>query len=274
MERMLDKNIGIIAGKGTLPKQLIHTLLENNVKPYLVALTDITDKETTESVETIWCRVTAVGKIMSFFKQNNVKQLVLVGGMKRPSFASLVPDIQGLKLLNRLRKLKSAGDDKMLGTITKFLEENGFEILGVDEVVPELLPQKGAIGSIEPSKDNMDDINYGKHIAQEIGKLDIGQAVIVQNAVTLGVEGIEGTDELITRCGPLQFDGSGAILVKLKKPKQDRRIDLPSIGPKTIERLHEFKFKGVVIEAGNSLILDREETIKKANQLGIFIYGI
>ncbi len=234
MERMLDKKIGIIAGKGTLPKQLIHSLLENNVKPYLVALTDITEKETTEAVETQWCRITAVGKIMNFFKENNVKQLVMVGGMKRPSLASLIPDVQGLKLLNRLRKLKTAGDDKLLGTITKFLEENGFEILGVDEVVPELLPQKGVLGRVEPTKENLKDIEYGKHIAHEIGKLDIGQAVIVQNAVTLGVEGIEGTDELITRCGPLQFDGHGAVLIKIKKPKQDRRIDLPSIGPKTI----------------------------------------
>lgn len=272
--KVLDKNIGIIAGKGTLPKQLINSLIENNAKPFVAALTDITEKQTIEAVDHIWARITAVGKIMNYFKDNKVKQVVLVGGVKKPSLSSLIPDLQGVKLLNRLMKLKDAGDDKVLGTIISFLEENDFEILGVDEVIPDLLATKGFIGKVHPTTEEMHDIEYGKHIAEEIGKLDIGQAVIVQRSTTLGVEGIEGTDELMTRCGTFQFDKHGAILVKLKKPKQDRRVDLPSIGPQTIERLHEFRYKGVAIEAGSSLILDKEETISTANKLGIFIYGI
>lgn len=275
MERMLENKIGIIAGKGTLPRQLMHSLMERNIKSYLAALTDITEKETAEAAtESDWFRIAAAGKIVKFFKDNNVKQLVLVGGMKRPSLTSLIPDGAGLKLLNKLRKFTDAGDNKLFSVITEFLEENGFELLGVHEVVPELLADKGVLGKVEPDKHGLQDIEYGKNIAQEIGRLDIGQAAIVQNGVTLGVEAFEGTDALITRCGNLQFDDHGAILVKIKKPKQDRRIDLPSIGTKTIERLHEFNYKGVAVEAGDSLILDKEETIKLADKLGIFIYGI
>ncbi len=271
--KQLDNNIGIIAGQGSLPKQIVNGLIDHGMKPYVAALKGIAEKNVAEGVDAIWGNVTAVGKIIGFFRDNNVKQLVLAGGMKRPSFSSLIPDGTGLKLLNRLRKLDEAGDGKMFDEIISFLEENGFEVLCVDEVVPEMVTAQGVMGEVSPSKNNMNDVEYGKYIAEEVGRLDIGQSIIVQNRVTLGVEGIDGTDALLTRYGPLQFDGHGAILVKIRKPKQDRRIDLPAIGPRTIELLHEFRYKGVALKAGDSLIIEREQTLARAKELGIFIYG-
>ncbi len=273
-EKIVDNKIGIIAGKGSLPRQVINSLNQRNIRSYLVALNDITEKETDHSAtETLWARIGNAGKIINFFKDNGVKQVILIGGMKRPSFTSLIPDATGFKLLNKIRKLDKAGDNSLFDLIIEFLEENELKILGVDEVAKELIATKDMIGNIEPKK-YLKDIEHGKHIALEIGKLDIGQAAIVQNGVVLGVEGIDGTDALIKRCASLQTDGSGAILVKMKKPKQDRRIDLPSIGINTIELLYQSGMKGVAVEAGSSLILDKENVIKKADELGIFIYGV
>lgn len=273
-ETKINKKIGIIAGNGSLPKQLQLYLADKNVKTFTVALSDIADEEVTEIGDFIWSKVTTVGKIFDYFNQNEVKQIVLVGGMKRPSFISLIPDLTGLKLLNRLRKLDNAGDNSMFNEIIKFIEENGFNLLGVDEVLPELLASKGIFTDIKPNKRQLADIEYGYKIAQEIGRLDIGQAVIVQHSATIGVEASEGTDGLIKRCANLQFDGKGAILIKTKKPNQDRRIDLPSIGIKTIETLSQLGYAGVAVEAGSSLIIDKETTLDAANKLGIFIFGV
>lgn len=273
-EIKLDDRIGIIAGGGALPKQLIESCKAKNITPYLVALNDITDKETTEGVETIWARIGSVGRIINFFEDNQVKQIVLAGWVKRPSFSSLIPDTMGIKLLNAVRNLDKAGDNSVFDIIIKFLEEQDLTVLGVDSVVTDLVAAKGIIGKTEPHKKEFKDIAYGAHVAAEIGKLDIGQAVIVQNGMILGVEGIDGTDALIKRCKDLQLDGHGAVLVKMKKPKQDRRIDLPSIGIQTVIMAYEAKLKGIAVEAGNSLIIGKEETIKKADELGIFIFGI
>jgi DUF1009 family protein len=278
-EKLLDKKIGIISGAGSLPRQLLFSLQQKEIKPYLVALNDITEAETTQMAENMqadlcWCRLGSAGRIISFFKENQVKQIVLAGGLRRPSFTSLIPDTMGLKLLNEIRKKDAIGDNILFDVIIKFLEEQGFELLGVDELATELVSNKGNMTKTNLHKRNIKDVELGKYVAQEIGNLDIGQAVIVQNGAIIGVEGIDGTDALIKRCASLQENGKGAILVKMKKPKQDRRIDLPSIGLKTIETLHENNYKGVVVEADNSLIIDKEKVIQKADELGIFIVGV
>ncbi len=266
--------IGIIAGNGSLPKKFAEKLRENGTEVFTVALKDITENDIGNGPEVLWSRIASTGKIIKFFKDNGVEKLVLIGGMKRPNFTSLIPDMTGIKLLNKIIQLKDAGDNNIFLLVIDFLESYGFKILGIDEAIPDFVPQPGAIGNIKPTEKELKDIEYGKHVATEIGKLDIGQAAIIQNNTTLGVEGIDGTDELINRCAHSQYGGKGAILVKMKKPDQDRRIDLPSIGPLTIERLHEKAYRGVALDAGNSLIIDKEATLAKADALGIFIYGI
>ena len=270
----LDDKIGIIAGGGWLPKQLIEEIKKQNKTPYLVALNDITDKNITENIETIWARMGSVGRIISFFKDNGVKQVVFSGFVRRPSFASMIPDTVGLKLLNKIRKLSEAGDNSLFNVIIEFLEEHNLQIIGVDDVASNILATKGAMTKHAPVRKFLNDIEIGTIVAAEIGKLDIGQAAIVQNGVVLGVEGIDGTDALIERCSKLQVDSHGAVLVKMKKPKQDRRIDLPSIGPATIEKLYANGLKGVAIQSGNALIIKKEETIELANKLGVFIWGV
>ncbi len=153
------------------------------------------------------------------------------------------------------------------------MEEEGFRVAGAEEIVRDLIAPEGMIGSIYPDKRAQGDIEIGARMARAIGALDIGQAVIVQNGQILGVEAVEGTDALIKRCAPLKLEERGGVLVKVKKPQQERRVDLPTIGVATVERIAECGFAGVAVEAGASLILDRREVMRRADALGVFVIG-
>jgi DUF1009 family protein len=146
-------------------------------------------------------------------------------------------------------------------------------VVGAEEIVQDLLTPEGLIGKTRPDKQAQADIAFGAKIAVSIGELDIGQAVVVQKQHVLGVEALEGTEKLIARCAELQFDNAGAVLVKVKKPQQERRVDLPTIGPATIEQLARAGMAGVAIEAGGSLLINRQEVARLADLHGIFVIG-
>jgi DUF1009 family protein len=147
-------------------------------------------------------------------------------------------------------------------------------VVGIHEVMPDLLVKEGLLTKHKPDKQALADIKRGAEVAFELGCLDVGQSVIVQQGLVLGVEGIEGTDELIKRCGTYQRKGDGGVLVKLRKPQQDMRIDLPTIGTRTIENLHAAGMRGIAVHAGNALIVNEPEVIALANKYGMFIKGI
>ena len=218
-------------------------------------------------------RLGAIGKAIDFMQQNSVGDVVMAGRVSRPKLTSLRPDLKGAKLLARIGGQLVSGDNELLSGIVQFFEEEGFRVVGADEVVKELLAPEGMIGSLMPDKRAQADIETGARIARAIGALDIGQAVIVQNGDVLGVEAIEGTDQLIQRCAPLKLEANGGVLVKVKKPQQEKRVDLPTIGISTVERIAECGFSGIAVEAGGSLIVNRREVARRADQLGIFIVG-
>ena len=138
----------------------------------------------------------------------------------------------------------------------------------------DLLVKQGIMGKHKPDKQAKEDIRRGIEVATELGKLDVGQAVVVQQGLVLGVEGIEGTDELIRRCGGYRRKGDGGVLVKLRKPQQDMRIDLPTIGTRTVERAKEAGLRGIVVHAGNGLVVDEADVIKLADKYGLFVMGV
>ena len=158
--------------------------------------------------------------------------------------------------------------------VVKEIEGEGMRVVGIHDVMPELLVKTGNLTKHKPDKQALADIERGVEVALALGKLDVGQSVIVQQGLVLGAEGIEGTDELIKRCGTYQRKGVGGVLVKLRKPQQDMRIDLPTIGTKTIENLHNAGMRGVAVHAGNALIVDEVAVIKTADEFGMFIVGI
>lgn len=266
--------LGIIAGRGELPRTLIHAC-EANGRPYFVlAIEDTADEETIAATgdNYAWIRLGAIGKALDILRKERVEELVLAGYVTRPKISTLRPDIKGTKLLARIGSQLLVGDNELLTTIVQFLEEEGFRIVGAEDVVRELVAPEGLIGSQYPDKRAQTDIAFGARIARAIGQLDIGQACIVHNQKVLGVEAIEGTDALIERCAPLKEE-RGGVLVKVKKPQQERRVDLPTIGVETVQRAADAGLAGIAIEAGASLIVNRREVQRTADQLGIFVVG-
>lgn len=269
--------LGIIAGRGELPR-LVIAACESQNRPYFVlAVEDATEEETVAAArdDYAWIRLGAIGKTLELLRHEGVEDLVMAGGVNRPKLSALRPDLKGTKLLARLgsQLLTSSGDNQLLSAVVQFLEEEGFRVLGAEEVVQDLLAPEGLIGSIYPDKRAQADIEFGARVAREVGALDIGQAVVVQNSQVLGVESVEGTDALLLRCADLRSGERGGVLVKVKKPQQERRVDLPTIGIETVQRVAECGFAGIAIEAGASLILHKREVARLADKLGIFVIG-
>lgn len=267
--------LGIIAGRGELPRVLIQACQESGRPYFVLALEDTADEQTgvLAGKHCAWVRLGAIGKAFDLLRKHSVTELVMAGGVTRPRIASLRPDMKGAKLLARIGSQFLTGDNELLSSIVSFLEEEGFHIVGAEEIVRDLLTPEGMIGSIYPDKRAQSDIETGARVARSIGALDIGQAVIIENGITLGVEAIEGTDALIRRCASLRREERGGVLVKVRKPQQERRVDLPTIGIQTIETLAECGFAGVAVEAGASLILNRKEVARRADALGVFVIG-
>lgn len=271
----MNRKLGIIAGGGNIPKMLIKHCLEHQKKFFVLAIEGNADKSIfdNENIPHQWIRIGQAGTGFKRFAEENVQDVVMIGTIRRPSFFDLVPDLRTTAFFAKIGT-KALGDDGILRAVVAEIEKEGMQVKGIHEVMQELLVKPGVLGKHKPDKQAIADINRGIDVALELGKLDIGQAVIVQQGLVLGVEGIEGTDELITRCGTYKRKGVGGILVKLRKPQQDMRIDLPTIGTRTIERAYETGLRGIVVHSGNGLIVDEADVIKLANKYGIFIMGV
>jgi DUF1009 family protein len=216
-----------------------------------------------------------VGRMIKEIRGRNITNVCFAGRVKKPSFSSIKPDFKGLFLLFKLLKLKIKGDDAILKTIVNFAENNKLKIKGVSEICPELLMQEGILTEVKPSHISKKDCEIGINILKEISKFDIGQGVVLQEGVVIGIEGVEGTDELIKRCSEIKYKSKNSpVLIKSAKVGQTLKIDMPTIGLNTIENLAKSGFGGVFIEAGKCLFLEKEKAIDFANKNNIFIVGI
>ena len=226
-----------------------------------------------ETVPHVWIRIGQAGTGFKKLAEEKVEEVVMIGTIRRPSFKDLIPDLRTTAFFTRLG-FKSIGDDGLLRALVKELEGDGLVVRGIQEVMPEILIREGVLGKVTPSKQAIADIERAVEVATELGRLDVGQAVIVQQGLVLGVEGIEGTGELIRRCGAYKRKGEGGVLVKIRKPQQDMRIDLPTIGDRTVISAYQSGLSGIVLHAGNGLIANEKETIELADKYGIFVMGI
>jgi hypothetical protein len=269
-----ERKLGIIAGGGDLPEQLI-SWCKVHKRPYfaLAIQGNADDKIFTSAVNHEWIRIGQAGTGFKRFKEEGVKDVVLIGTIKRPTVAELVPDLRTTAFFAKLG-LKALGDDGILRALVKEIESDGMRVVGIQEVVPDLLAKEGELTKKSPDKEDEEDIRRGVEVATALGKLDVGQSVVVQQGLVLGVEGIEGTDRLVLRCKDYIRKGKAPVLVKLRKPQQDMRIDLPTIGTRTVENAHNCGFRGIAVHAGNTLIVNEEEVIRLANKYGLFIKGI
>lgn len=272
----IQKNaLGIIAGKGSLPAQIIDSCRNIGREFFVIAFEESFSPEIMSGVPHAVVRIGAVGEALGHLRNAGVQEIVMAGGIKRPSLSSLKPDAAGAKLLKKLGMAFFSGDDALLKAITAFFEEEKFTVVGVDSILKNILAEEGVLGKICPGKEEKADIMIGMKAAKNLGALDIGQAVIVENGTVLGTESETGTDALIAACAKLRrLPGKSGILVKAKKPTQEERVDLPSIGVQTIAALHAGGFAGVAVEAYGSLLIDKSELIRKADEYGIFVVGV
>lgn len=268
------RKLGIIAGGGELPQKLLQWCVANNHPYYALAIQGNAQPEYfTDDIKHEWIRIGQAGTGFKRFKEEGVKEIILIGTIKRPTLAELVPDLRTATFFAKLGT-KALGDDGILRALVKEIESEGMKVVGIQEVVPNLLVREGVLTKRKPDKEDEEDIRRGVEVASTLGKLDVGQSVVIQQGLVLGVEGIEGTDKLIIRCAEYKRKGKAPLLVKLRKPQQDMRIDLPTIGAQTIENAYNSGFKGVAVHAGNTLIVNEPEVIKLANKYGMFIKGI
>ncbi len=266
--------LGIIAGGGALPQQLAAAAAAEGRDPFLIELTDAADTETRRPWPGAKLDISAVGKIIATLRGAGCADVVFAGRVARPAFSRLRPDWQGIKLLPRVVAAARRGDDALLRVLVDFLEEQGFRVLGSGDVAGWLYAPEGPLGRIPPDAADLADIRRGIAVVQALGRLDVGQAAVIRDGEVLGVEAAEGTDQLIARCVALKPVGTGGVLVKLAKPQQDRRIDLPTIGLTTVENAARAGLKGLAVESGHTLILDRAALVAAADAAGIFVYGI
>ena len=269
-----DTPICMIAGNGDLPRLVIAQCHAQSRPLFVAAVEGMTDPGIVVDCDHQFFPIGAIGSFLALLKEKGIHHLLLAGSMNRPPLSTLKPDLKGAKLLAQLLLHKQAGDDALLKSLILFFEKEGISVIGVDYLLPEILVPGGCLTKKKPSKHALENIAAGQKILHHIGDCDIGQTIAIQQHVVLGVEAIEGTDKLITRCAALKLGGEAPILVKMKKPSQDTRVDLPTIGPNTIEHLIEAGFQGIAIHAGHALILHQAKVIKRANDAGLFVTGI
>ena len=265
--------LGIIAGGGELVSELCSACSESGRQYFVVGIRGNVSQSILEGIPHKIIRLGAIGELISEFHKQGVEEIVMVGSIQRPSWKEVRPDLRALKLLPRFLS-GGQGDGDILRVAIAELENEGFRVIGVEQVLPDLLTPVGNISGYSPSPQVRKDIAFGVRVATTIGDLDIGQAVVVQQGLILGVEAAEGTDSLISRCGLLSKPGEKGTLIKVKKPLQDSRADLPTIGPYTIKRVQEAGLGGIALQACASLIVRRRKVIELADRHGIFILGI
>ena len=267
------KLLGIIAGGGSVPEALVRACDEKGIEVFIVGFEDQTNPLLLEGRSHMWGKLGSAGQIIKTLKSHGVRDLVLIGSLRRPSLSELRPDLKTAEFFAKIG-FKALGDDGLLCAVRDTLAQEGFRMHGVHKFAEELLAPEGAIGRYEPKQEDWGDIRRGFEVSQAIGHMDVGQSVIIQEGIVIGVEAIEGTDALMERCRYLFRKGRKPVLVKTCKPGQDYDFDLPTIGPDTVEKAHEYGLGGVVVHAGQSLIYDRQGVEAAADKHKIFVYGL
>ncbi|MGH7818187.1 MAG: LpxI family protein [Candidatus Binatia bacterium] len=265
------ETIGLIAGNGRFPLIFAETARREGVRVVAVAHQGETEKEIDRVADAVtWIRVGELGKIIRVFQQAGVRRAVMAGGIRKVKlFSGFRPDLRGAAFLARVG---SFHDDALLRGIAGELERDGIEVVSSTLFLSSIVTREGPLGRARPKRSDWKDIVLGFRIAKDVGRWDVGQSVVVKKGVALAVEGIEGTDECIRRGGAL---GRGEIVVvKVSKPEQDLRFDVPAAGPGTIAVMKEAGARVLALEAGRTILLDRDEFLAAADGAKIAVVGV
>lgn len=271
--------LGIIAGAGSFPLALARAATAQGRPVFALLLKGIAGPEL-EAYPHVWIGIGQFGAMVGQARKAGCRDLVLIGSLVRPNLWTTMPDLGGLRVLADLLRLYRGGDDHLLRGIAGIFEREGFRLLGAQDVAPELLIPEGPLGSLLPSEGDSEDIALALEAIAALGRFDVGQGMVIGGRRIVAVEGAEGTDGMLDRCASMQAAGrlkwprGSGILVKAPKPYQDRRVDMPAIGPATVEKAAAAGLKGIAVVAGSTLVVDLQEVIRLADRHGLFVVGV
>jgi DUF1009 family protein len=272
--------LAIVCGGGSLPFAVADAVERRGRRVVLFAVRGTTDPERVTGYTHYWASLGQYGWFRRISGKEGCRDVVFIGGLVRPALSQLRLDLGTLKVLPRIMAAFRGGDNHMLSSFARILEGHGYRVLGSHEVAPEILVPEGTLGRCAPSERDRSDIARGLALINAIGGFDIGQAAVIADNHVLAVEAIEGTDQMLARVAELRrlgriraAAGSG-VLVKAPKPGQDRRFDLPSIGPQTIDGVARAGLAGLAVVAGGAIIAEPAQVAQAADRAGLFVVGI
>lgn len=272
--------LAIIAGGGTIPIAVAEAVAARGRRVVMFPVRGWADAAAIERFPHRWITLGKWGRFLRNAREEGCRDFVFVGTALRPPLASLGIDWATLRLLPALWRSYRGGDDHLLSAIARAFEAHGFRVVGAHEVAPEILMPQGLVGSLAPGARDLADIARGLDLLRTIGPFDVGQATVVADNHVLAVEGVEGTDNMLAHVASLRERGrvptarGVGVLVKAPKPGQDRRMDLPAIGPRTVTEAAAAGLAGVAVVAGSAIVAEPNEVARAADRAGIFVVGI
>jgi DUF1009 family protein len=276
----ISSPVGLIAAGGVMPFAVADSLAARGINPVLFALKGACDPIAVERFRHHWISVGQVGRAIKLFRAENCRDLVFIGTLVRPGLSEIRLDWGTLRVLGRVWAAFRGGDDHLLSGIGRILEQDGFRMVGIKDVAPDLLMPEGCLTRASPDANAAADIARGREVLRALSPFDIGQAAVVIDGHVVGVEDIEGTDGLLARVAQLRSAGriraktARGALVKAPKSGQDLRFDLPTIGPRTVEGAARAELAGIAIVAGNTVVVEPQSMIERADAAGLFVTGL
>jgi UDP-2,3-diacylglucosamine hydrolase len=276
----ISSPVGVIAGGGVMPFAVADSLTARGIAPVLFALRGACDSVRVERFRHHWISVGQLGRATKLFRAEGCRDLIFIGTLMRPALSEIRLDWGTLRVLGSVMTAFRGGDDHLLSGVGRILERDGFRMVGIKDVAPDLLMPEGCITRATPDGSAAADIMRGREVLDALGPFDIGQAAIVIDGHVVAVEDIEGTDGLLARVARLRAEGrirakpARGVLVKAPKSSQDLRYDLPTVGPRTVEGAAKAELAGVAIAAGNAIVVEPQALIEAADKAGLFIQGI
>ena len=263
-------NIGIIAGGGKLPITIGNNLIKKNFKVYFFVIEEFFNILNYKDLDVTLINLKSAKKIIESLQAKNIDSIIMAGNIKRPSITDLSFDFQTFKLAKNLL-LNKTGDNSLLVSIKKYFMDNGFDYFDWKEHCPELFANNDNLTQFKPTRKARENLKKALSIFKSFGEIDVGQSMIIQNQIVLGLEAVEGTDGLMIRCKDYKKSGDKGILVKFSKYNQSNLLDIPTIGEKTVKLLKDCDYEGVYLEKDSCLIIDKKKTLDLANQYKVFI---
>jgi UDP-2,3-diacylglucosamine hydrolase len=276
----ISSPVGLIAAGGAMPFAVADSLIARGINPVVFALRGACDPVGVERFRHHWISVGQVGRAVKLFRAENCRDLVFIGTLVRPALSEIRLDWGTLRVIGSLWAAFRGGDDHLLSGIGRILEQDGFRMVGIKDVAPDLLMPEGCLTLNSPDENASADIAKGRDVLRALSPFDIGQAAVVIDGHVVGVEDIEGTDGLLTRVARLRAEGrirartARGVLVKAPKSGQDLRFDLPTMGPRTIEGAAAAQLAGIAIVAGNTIVVEPQAMIEAADAAGLFVTGL